>query len=79
MTIEVVHHPLVIQNYTFVSKTTEIKFLAITNIKKDKNMNYTKKNLDNKNFKKIIFALMIITTLIINLGYVQPRDSSKID
>ena len=76
MTIEVVHHPLTIQDYTFVSKTTEIKFL---NTKKDENMDYTKKILDNKNFKKIIFTLMIITTLIINLGYVEPRDSSKVD
>ena len=35
--------------------------------------------LQNKFFKNIIFTLMIFTTILINSGYIQSRESSKVD
>ena len=72
VTIETVHRPL-------VSKTIGITFLNKLNTYKDKLMNNTKNILVNNNFKKTVFTLMIISTIIINSGYIQSRDSSKID
>jgi len=81
-TIETVYNPLVnkkIQNDTFVLKPLEIQFLTKLQIPKEKTMNNTKNILDNGYFKKIIFSMMIISNIIINLGYLQSRDSSKVD
>jgi len=41
----------------------------------DKKFNLLEKSI----FKGTVFTLMIITTIIINLGYIQPRESSKVD
>ncbi|MCR9586579.1 MULTISPECIES: hypothetical protein [Vibrionaceae] len=35
------------------------------------------KLLENPRFRKFIYALLIGTTIIVNLDYIQPRDSSK--
>ncbi len=35
--------------------------------------------LKNNWFRKTIFAVLIFTTVIVNLDYIQPRDSSKAD
>jgi len=43
--------------------------------KANKNLNI----LENSSFKKIVFLTMIISTIIINLGYICPRESSKVD
>ena len=82
MTIETVYNPLVkkeVQNNTFISKSLEIQFLTKLQIPKGEIMNDTKNILDNGYFKKIIFTMMLISNIIINLGYLQSRDSSKVD
>ncbi|MFM2608114.1 hypothetical protein AAFX30_10865 [Vibrio chagasii] len=43
---------------------------------KDK-LNAKPKLLDNPSFRKFIYATLIATTIIVNLDYIQPRDSSK--
>lgn len=47
-------------------------------------MNKTEANsnlslLDNNVFKKLVFVVLMVTTFIINLGYIQTRESSKAD
>lgn len=44
-----------------------------------KKANGIKNILDNTNFRKAVFCTMLMTTLIINLGYIVPRESSKAD
>lgn len=67
------------QNDVFVLKSLGIKFLTKLQIPKEQIMNNTKNILNNGYFKKITFAIMLISTIIINLGYLQSRDSSKVD
>lgn len=40
-------------------------------------LNTKPKLLDNNSFRKTIYTLLIATTIIVNLDYIQPRDSSK--
>ena len=64
-------------------KAVRVKSLEKMVEKKDMKMNDFKiKNnvLENKTFKRIVFSMTILGTIIMNLGYIQSaRDSSKVD
>ncbi|MBF4258354.1 hypothetical protein EAY31_14365 [Vibrio anguillarum] len=51
------------------AKRTEVRM-------KDK-LNAKPKLFDNPSFRKFIYTTLIATTIIVNLDYIQPRDSSK--
>ena len=72
VTIETVYNPL-------VKKEMQVIFPTNLQINKEQIINNKTNILNNKYFKEITFVIMILSTIIINLGYLQSRDSSKID
>lgn len=43
------------------------------------NSNKNKTLMNNKTFKKMVFTTFIAANIIMNLGYIQSRESSKVD
>ena len=56
-----------------MSKEANMKIYKVKPSKLERSM------FDNNTFKKVVLTTMMITTLIINLGYLDSRESSKTD
>lgn len=57
-------------SHSLVSISKPMKGVHMKKLKKEPTI------LDNLNFKRFIYTTMIVSTLIANLGYISPRESS---
>jgi hypothetical protein len=62
--------------------TNEIECNPSTNrmeVRMNKKTEKSENLLEKNSFRKIVYTILIAATLIVNLDYIQPRDSSKAD